>query len=777
MAPTTQPSKSEKMRRSKAILVPILLSARVSGWSKGLSKHHHHFNALYSRRTGILPNFHHVRTTMLYSTNIQDSVQLSNTTTGNNNNPPNKQKTGLSCQHCSQTFASRNSLFRHLKKDPKCSLLAASGTDIALTRQSIALLFGYSDNGTFGESSSSSSTVGLVENLQDSDWSQATQARMVLSNATLRAVEHVAEKHFNMTKANSSTNDKIQLITATQSSTARMRHRSVAQEAGCAAARDVFCANLLAPELMNTDLWSQVLERIQEELLSETNPKIQVERMKIMDPSEIKLHAERGCTQRIYHYLLPLSWLPDGDILQQWWKSGDEVLQSNKSMKKAQKPPESLRRFKAALRSAESSVQVLDDVNVVVLDDQNLRTAGGRFGALGNRERRPWHNYADPELRGDASPSIEPVFRVVDRARIVDFLMDDGPNGGEVVAVLEFKGDAFLRQQVRHIVGTAVAMTHEWLPDDFVDKSTRADTFVETPIAPPGRLYNAGSRFHFAEMRTKGRPLFDSNLGGSVITGSKAVNGIEWIQKLLLENKAVEDEDAATSEKKWLDDLKTIVAPRIQAQLASSQDHPPEPLSADQVGNYPKSYESVLTELRKIIISGRWPETTVARSTVIRSVERTGEIRRNGSFTVVNPAALDADRSGLPLGNELFPKLAQAIFDLEEDMSKETRDRLTVESLEHGILVERAPSTHCAVNCNAEFTPHVDSGKGTGQSLSMIVGLGDYAGGELFVEGKMFDIRYKPIEFDGWKLRHWTNRFNGERFSLVWFTPEVKSKK
>jgi hypothetical protein len=59
----------------------------------------------------------------------------------------------------------------------------------------------------------------------------------------------------------------------------------------------------------------------------------------------------------------------------------------------------------------------------------------------------------------------------------------------------------------------------------------------------------------------------------------------------------------------------------------------------------------------------------------------------------------------------------------------------------------------------------------------MIVGLGDYAGGELFVEGRTFDIRYKAIEFDGWKLRHWTNRFNGERFSLVWFTPEIKSKK
>jgi hypothetical protein len=58
----------------------------------------------------------------------------------------------------------------------------------------------------------------------------------------------------------------------------------------------------------------------------------------------------------------------------------------------------------------------------------------------------------------------------------------------------------------------------------------------------------------------------------------------------------------------------------------------------------------------------------------------------------------------------------------------------------------------------------------------MIVGLGDYVGGELAVEGTGHDIRYLPLQFDGWRLRHWTLPFAGERFSLVWFTPEVKGK-
>ena len=32
-------------------------------------------------------------------------------------------------------------------------------------------------------------------------------------------------------------------------------------------------------------------------------------------------------------------------------------------------------------------------------------------------------------------------------------------------------------------------------------------------------------------------------------------------------------------------------------------------------------------------------------------------------------------------------------------------------------------------------------------------------------------VRYHPLEFNGWTQRHWTKPFEGERFSLVWFTP------
>jgi hypothetical protein len=105
-------------------------------------------------------------------------------------------------------------------------------------------------------------------------------------------------------------------------------------------------------------------------------------------------------------------------------------------------------------------------------------------------------------------------------------------------------------------------------------------------------------------------------------------------------------------------------------------------------------------------------------------------------------------------GNALFEELVHATFELER-----------------ALLPDRPPSTRVAVNRRALFRPHTDAGSGFGQSTSLIVGLGDYSGGELVVEGEPSDIRYKPLQFDGWRQRHWTLPFEGERFSLVWFTP------
>ena len=221
------------------------------------------------------------------------------------------------------------------------------------------------------------------------------------------------------------------------------------------------------------------------------------------------------------------------------------------------------------------------------------------------------------------------------------------------------------------------------------------------------------------------------------------------------------------SEKDWLYKLKQIVAPSIMEKMnkaisaSSMTDDFINPYETNEIVPYP--YEHVLSLLRNILLQQSWPTTSIARSRILKDNNIANPLPSSGSFTVVNPkfiTELEQSSIRIPKNNALFPELASAVFELEEKI-------VTINNL------QRPPSTHCAINCNAQFLPHVDSGRGKGQSLSMIVGLGSYFdGGEIFVERIAHDIRYKALEFDGWKQRHWTNPFRGERFSLVWFSPE-----
>ena len=177
----------------------------------------------------------------------------------------------------------------------------------------------------------------------------------------------------------------------------------------------------------------------------------------------------------------------------------------------------------------------------------------------------------------------------------------------------------------------------------------------------------------------------------------------------------------------------------------------------------PSLFEEVLYYLREADASGLWPSTTPNRQLVILSTLNEEsqaraisavqmQARKNadsqsssayafqqgyggasGSFSV---GAMPDERCSQPKGNVLFPELVKAAFQLEI-----------------ALCPDRAPSSTIAINRNAQFRPHTDKGAGAGQSTSLIVGLGNYVGGELVVEGEKKDIRYKAIEFDGWKDR------------------------
>jgi hypothetical protein len=163
----------------------------------------------------------------------------------------------------------------------------------------------------------------------------------------------------------------------------------------------------------------------------------------------------------------------------------------------------------------------------------------------------------------------------------------------------------------------------------------------------------------------------------------------------------------------------------------------------------PNHYIKVLSLLRLIDQNGKWPKTSTNRQKVIESTFENGGY--GGSFSM--GSFMGTKHNQECSSNVLFPKLLKEIFLLEN------------------ILYPNRKSSTVAINKHATFLPHVDSGAGAGQGVSLIVGLGDYYGGSLMIEGVEHNIRYSPIEFNGWNERHWTNKFNGERYSLVWFTP------
>lgn len=164
----------------------------------------------------------------------------------------------------------------------------------------------------------------------------------------------------------------------------------------------------------------------------------------------------------------------------------------------------------------------------------------------------------------------------------------------------------------------------------------------------------------------------------------------------------------------------------------------------------PKLYHDVLKLLREADYSQLWPASSTRRQNVITSETLLEKGGRGGSFSI---GALPSHLSQ-PKANQLFPDLLLACFRLEKALNP-----------------LREPSSTIAVNRHAQFTPHRDTGIGSGQTKSLIVALGNFTGGELVSKNKVYNIKYNPIEFDGWQELHYTLPFVGERYSLVWFTP------
>ena len=76
---------------------------------------------------------------------------------------------------------------------------------------------------------------------------------------------------------------------------------------------------------------------------------------------------------------------------------------------------------------------------------------------------------------------------------------------------------------------------------------------------------------------------------------------------------------------------------------------------------------------------------------------------------------------------------------------------------------------------NFEIKPHKDS-KNIGESV--LVAFGDYTGGNTVVaypnDTVSYDARKQPVKFNGSLYEHWVEPFEGDRYSLVFFTQRKK---
>lgn len=77
--------------------------------------------------------------------------------------------------------------------------------------------------------------------------------------------------------------------------------------------------------------------------------------------------------------------------------------------------------------------------------------------------------------------------------------------------------------------------------------------------------------------------------------------------------------------------------------------------------------------------------------------------------------------------------------------------------------------TTCTININVQCQPHFDK-KNVGDT--MIVGIGDYTGGELELVDtqELVDIKEKPYYFNGNKVKHCNAKWEGNRISLMFYT-------
>ena len=614
------------------------------------------------------------------------------------------------CPICKEKHTSRNQLYKHWRISSDCSNsnefnYTLTPTTIRPKRIAAALLLGYTENAERCEK--------VVENYLKSS-----------------EKDSIFLREFNNTRVS----DKL-VITRSSSSSYRMSP-FLKQSDEISASGDVLTFSYQATNV--SEKWNDPL--YVQKWLDESNEILGKEGIKLFSRRQLSetLHAEQHCTIRIYDYILPMKVvLPAG--VDNWDDlSSSDQLDIQVKLKHALRlllTPKPMDRGGYSFRRSKEQLDIREDGS------------------------HRWHNFC----AGKLSPSDSAAGRSVDKFQLIYDRENNRLNRichGKEYLLIRVQGDGFLNEQIRRMVGTALAVFKGYLPETFCSFALDGNNIIDTPLAPPRLLYLKQARFgfhtHFRSLFV-GEPTCKSEIDALKDSGCndpiKDVGPSMIYANDLIASMCLSEYSSDDYITNWLLKLKDdcdririryeqIIDRRLRYKIN-------KPIEVSR--EVPPVYASVLCLLREADKSGNWPATSQARSKVMNVNDDVSA----GSFSIGN--TLNGQK--VPKGNFLFGELIDAIFELERKISP-----------------HRPASTMVAINRRAAFRPHVDAGAGYGQSLSLIVGLGDYEGGEIAVESNEHDIRYKPLEFDGWRERHWTLPFRGERFTLVYFTPATSEQ-
>lgn len=557
-----------------------------------------------------------------------------------------------------------------------------------------------------------------------------------------------------------------------------------------------------------------LINKTVDEWIGETNQAISAKltgkaQIRILGRHEMphhKFNAEMDISHRRNEYLLPVDFLFNGKGSRtDFEKSFPKFLSSLKASEKPERPTEEtltyLYKLKQIMKLLCCQIEELDPNDPAAMMEKEYSEKKRKRQT---KQRKPKERATKKVLRRKRFHNFTPrvmaheylAFRRLDRIFHRGSLIQDKKH----FFALSLTGDLFLLGQSGRVIGLLVAIARGLIPEDIIDCmfDEQYVHLVPAPELPTFALIAGEASYMMWEGKAKlvmnaRRTKHYADGFNSETVLNRVIEWEEMVHQSIMETwlqKGLDEDGRLTAEREWSEQVLEPWAIQARKQLEDYRQWKvsqagtiaaPLVASLDSIDKtVPEAFEKVLHYLREADASGLWPSTTPKRQLVMLST-KTDDENFNASLAIAHlkakfnrderssAYAFEEGQGGAsgsfsvgsfpgdmqPKGNELFPELMKASFELER-----------------AIMPDREPSSTIAINRNAQFRPHTDSGAGAGQSRSLIVGLGSYSGGELVVEGEQKDIRYKAIEFNGWTQRHWTMPFQGERYSLVWFTPK-----